>query len=138
MNTEEILQYVDLSSLVTKKAFLSIITSESSAAKRMAIATATGIAEKINPSGGGYLEKISVGDFMVFAEDHYSKVTKKIEYRLLVAPFKGLWVHLAAFLYDLNGDRFVELSKLSDKAYLEAGDAAVLAGLYLSLMGDRA
>ena len=139
MNTEEILQHVDLSSSVTKEVFLSITTSESSAVKKMAIATATGIAEKINPSvvRSGYVEKVSIDDFMAFAEDHYNSVTKKIAYRLLVTPFKSLWVRLAAFLYDLNGDRLVELSRSNDKAYFDAGDAAVLAGLYLLLEGDR-
>ena len=139
MNTKEILQHVDLSSSVTKEVFSSIATSESSATKKMAIATATGIAKKINPSvvHSGYIEKVSIDDFMVFAEEYCNNETKTLKYRLLITPFKGSWVRLVAFLYDLDGDRLVELSKSNDKAYFEVGDAIALAGLYLLLGGDR-
>jgi len=138
MNTKEILQHIDLSSSITKEVFSSIATSESSATKKMAIASATGIAKKINPSvvHSGYVEKVSIDDFMVFAEEYCNTVTKTIKYKLVVTPFKGLWVRLVAFLYDLDGDRLVEMSKSNDKAYFEVGDAITLAGLYLLLEGD--
>jgi len=135
MNQAEVLFFVQVSSQTTQDVFKSITLSESSSPKSTAITMTMEYIRKLNTSlfsdTAHYLQSTSVEDFMLFAKEQSQKSKNRLSYKLLVAPFKNLWISMTADLLGLNGDRLLELSQSNDQAYFDVGDAIILAGLYL-------
>ena len=139
MNQSEVLFFVQVSSQTTQDVFKSITESESTSAQDTAIAMTLEYVRKLNTSliadPTQYLKSTSVETFMILAKDQSQKDKKSLKYQLLVAPFKSFWIWSSAKVFELNGDRLIELSQNNDQAYFDVGDAIILAGLYLYLQG---
>ena len=135
MNQAEVLFFVQVSSQTTQDVFKSITLSDSSSPKTTAIAMTMEYVRKINKSliadTAHYLQSTSVEDFMLFAKEQSQKSKNRLSYKLLVAPFKNLWISMTADLLGLNVDRLIELAQNNDQSYFDVGDAIILAGLYL-------
>ena len=139
MNQAEVLFFVQVSSQTTQDVFKSITESESTSAQDTAIAMTLEYVRKINTSlladPTQYLKSTSVETFMILAKDQSRKNRDGLKYKLLIAPFKNFWVGISAKIFELNGDRLIELGQNNDQAYFDVGDAIILAGLYLYLQG---
>jgi hypothetical protein len=134
MYAKDILNFVDTQPSTTKEVFASVSNSESSATRNAAIAAATNVAKQINDgvgSPGSYIKKIDIETFMAFASDWSQRDSNTFRFKFFVEPFKPLSLRLLGYMYDLNGDRLVEMSNSKESAYYEVGDGIVLAGLYL-------
>lgn len=137
MTTEEILRYVDTAPGTTKEVFSSVSGTRSNATRKAAKQAIERLVEDLNDSVAtsslSYLRRLSVEDFMAFAEAHNVEQQQTWRYRFFVEPFKSLWLRVLAFLFDLSYDALSKLSDQSDDRYFQVGDAIVLAGVYLLL-----
>jgi hypothetical protein len=134
---------------IKKQVFSSIVTSESKATKDMSIEIAENLAKTIflenfpvNQLSGKYIlqisEKMSIDDFMIFCLAKDSEADKNIlknafEKLMLSSLLRPLSTRFMCWMFDLDFDAVRTLRSENEDAYLEIGDAIVLAGAYLGL-----
>ena len=132
MNLDDITDYVETAPTVVKEVFYSSIQNQSPSTLKSLVKNAEiyidALADNATRNKVYYLKGIELETFLAFATEHSTQEKQSLKYKLLIAPFKGSWIRLLSYIYDLNAEQLIKWDRESDSAYSDVGIGLLLSG----------
>jgi|GEM_PF-2837649 len=80
-----------------------------------------------------FLDTMTIDEVEAIAEVESRKADNSLLSWLVIKPFKGLWIQLAAYVYGLDTQVLADMYRTDKDAYSSVGDGVFWAGFYFLL-----
>ncbi len=146
MNVNDIIDYIDYAPSATKEVFSSITSTNNPTTAKAAKGFCETTVDRLLKNSDlvvkdrvAYLSSVDIDAFIAFATEASIQEKESFRYKLLIAPFKGSWIRLFSYVYDLNAETLIRYDRESNSAYSDVGIGILLAGtaIYLTMENKR-